>query len=120
MRKKILDLLLGNMNSGGGQGGASGGGIASLLEQLSQAGAGSRNVINENFNNLASSTMSRFDQYGVGGSSGVPSVLSGIERQRGLALGELDDSLIMNKVGVQERGMDRALQAQSLLTSLLG
>jgi len=117
-RKRILDLLLGNFSGGGNSGGAPGG-VGSLLAQLEGAGQGTRNVINENFDNLASSTQARFAQYGMGGSSGVPSVLSGIERQRALALGELDDQLITQRIGVQERGMDRALQLQQIMAGLL-
>lgn len=117
-RQQILDMLLGNFGKSSSASGTSGG-VGGLLDQLEGAGQGTRNVINENFQNLQNSTLARFARHGMGGSSGVPSVLSGIERQKALAIGELDDQLINQRIGVQERGMDRAIQLQQLLAGLV-
>lgn len=113
-RKRIFDLLFGQIG-GGGQAGN----VQSLVDQIGQAYAGQEAVTNQNFQNLANSTLARFQQYGMGGSSGVPSVLAGIERQKALALGELNDQKIMNQVGVQERALDRAQQMQQMLIGIL-
>jgi len=121
-RKRLTDLLLGQFGSGGAGGGAYGGQgsfVQSLLDQMQNAGAGQTAAINQQFNTLANNAQANFAQRGLGGSSGVPSVMSGIERQRALALAQLNDQLLMNRIGVQERAADRALQMQSLLSQLL-
>ena len=119
-RQRIMDLILGQFG-GSGQFSASGGfGVDSILAELTNATQGRTAVINDNFANLANSTQGNFQRYGVGGSSGVSSVMSGIERQKALALGELDDGMAMNRAGVRERGMDRGIDMMQVFASMLG
>lgn len=113
-RKRIFDLLFGQFSKGGQAGDVQG-----LVDQIGQAYAGQEAARTQDFQDLANSTLARFQQYGMGGSSGVPSVLAGIERQKALSLGELNDQKIMNQVGVQERALDRAQQMQQMLIGIL-
>jgi len=100
----------------GGQGGFVGG----LLDQLEGFGSGERARINQDFTDLSGTASARLEARGLGGSSLLPSVLSGVERERQLALGELGDRVIGQRIGVQERGADRAIDFVGALSSLLG
>ena len=136
-RKSVLDQImgsgiLGNIAGGssgsGGSGGGlpgfghhqGGGGMPSLLEQLSGYGSGERARINDDFRNLSGTATARLESRGFGGSSLLPAALSGVERERQMALGDLGDRVTGEKIGVQERAADRGIDLISALSSLLG
>lgn len=122
MRKKILAQLLGMAPQvSQGQGGSFVGGadVGSLLQQLQGAGDGERATINNAFQNTGNTAVARLDARGLGSSNIVGSTMAGVQRQKQLALGGLNDRLINQRIGVQENGLNRGLQLQQILAGLL-
>jgi len=105
----------------GGEGFGVGGDAAqSLLGQLGDYGKGQTAVINQGFSDLSNSTAGKLAASNLATDTILPSVLSGIERQRQLSLGALGDTVIGKKIDVQENALNRQIQGISSIAQLLG
>lgn len=57
---------------------------------------------------------------GLGSSSFLATIPAAFQKEKNLSLGELEDKIIGQKVGVKERGADRAINIATVLAQLLG
>jgi hypothetical protein len=127
IRNQLLSLLgLGSGGQGlfGGQPGSPGvvGGpeASTLLGQLTGFGAGERSRIEQGFQTAGNNALAHLQSRGLASSTIVPSIMGGLEREKQQALGSLEDRLLGERIGIQERAAGRQLQSTQLLASLIG
>lgn len=116
INQSIMDLLLGR--SGGGLFSAEGQfGTGGLLDQYKDFGEGARGSLEQQFKTQKGNLFGNLSDRGLASSNLLPSLESGLTRDQGLAMANLNDQLIQGGIGIQERGMDRMAD---LFSNLLG